>query len=167
MNRNAVNLMARFILHDSVIEKKSGEQVSAVYTNHLHYVDREEAKEKNKIVDYVNQETEINVEKKRGNLTLKYIGDERKNDNLFNDTSLSLSPEEKLVIEKKFNLAQEKQSPMWQLIYSFDNEFLTDRGLLSNDGVLNAAAIKEATRYSLEHFKKDMGLNSTTTWVAA
>lgn len=178
---NAINLMAQFIVHDALIEIRGVEQ-PVQYRNFTEYVARESAKETGRITDMGRQVNELEVvqnelpqSKNRGSdnpaqhalgeLTLNYIGDTLKTDNVFNEQSYSLSKEEMEHIHQQFDLAQANKTPLWQFVYSFDNDYLKASGLLTQDGVLYDKVFKDATIASVTFFKEKMELNHTMTWV--
>lgn len=144
--------------------KRSGQLHEVQYANYVDYMDREDAK----------MEAALDLAQDKnfdhyfsGERTLAYIGNPLKTDNVFNDEKLQLSEVEIKLLKHAFNDAQKNESPLWQIVYSFDNDFLKEKGYLSQDGKLNDAPIKEATRKGIEAFKKKMKLNDTTQWVAA
>lgn len=188
MAKSAINLMAQFIVHDATIEVR-GQAQPVHYRNFTEYVTRESAKAVGCIDDVGLQKKEIEVkevdqtdssraqafqkrqgeskqkEQTLGELTLKYIGNEVKTDNVFNDQSLALSHEELTTIHQQFDLAQANQTPLWQFVFSFDNDYLKDCGLMSQDGKLYDKVLKQATRQSIMLMKKELGLNDTMTWI--
>lgn len=115
------------------------------YSTYIQYMDRKEAKSSEKEM----KETKILVEEKNktlGESTIKYLSNWKKTDNVFNDKEDAMTPESIARTEKSFNIAEENKTPLWQLVYSFDNEFLRENGFLLNNGTLNDTAIKNATR---------------------
>ncbi|MGX7092828.1 MobP2 family relaxase [Hutsoniella sourekii] len=136
------------------------------YSTYIQYMDRKEAKS----IEKEMKETNKLVEEKNktlGESTIKYLSDWQKTDNVFNDKEDAMTPESIAKTEKSFNIAEQNKTPLWQLVYSFDNEFLKENGFLLNNGTLNDTAIKNATRKSMSHLLEKEQFNDTTVWTAA
>ncbi|WP_235804314.1 relaxase MobL, partial [Latilactobacillus graminis] len=55
-----------------------------------------------------------------------YMGNPHKTDSLFSAYSDQLSLEDRQKMKSYFTQAQDAKSPLWQIVYSFDNNWLVD-----------------------------------------
>ncbi|MGY3725455.1 hypothetical protein SAMN05421767_10419 [Granulicatella balaenopterae] len=123
------------------------------FQKYLDYMDRDETKA------YIN-----NTDFAKFN---DYMGNPDKSSGLFTSANDQLSLEEIKKLKGEFKIAQKDNSPLWQLVYSFDNNFLKEQGLLNKYGVLDETKIKEAIRKSVETIKEEEGLNDSLVWSGA
>jgi hypothetical protein len=84
---------------------------------------------------------------------------------LFTKKSDAISEAEKKEYAGKYDNAEEKGSPIWKLVFSFDFDFLEKYGLLSypngrrkEDGVFNAAGLIDPVRKAVDKYLKSEGM---------
>lgn len=159
----AIILKSHFKIHTDHVTR-NGYLQPLSYAYYIDYMERDDAK--------MERELDVGLEENKaryqsGERTLNYMGDPLKTNNVFNQHTVAMNDSQIAHIKDVFNKAQMNQSPLWQTVFSFDNEFLKRQGFLSESGVLHDSAIKEATVKGMTHFIQLMGLNDTTTWVGA
>ncbi|ELD8338396.1 hypothetical protein QJJ72_002934 [Listeria innocua] len=112
------------------------------FNKYIEYLDRDEATrnkafEKYNIVAY----TEFN----------DYMENPEKSTGLFTATDDYVDEEMVNKMKNLFTEAQKNQSTLWQDVFSFDNEFLIEEGLLDkHTGNLDEKKIQQAIRVAME-----------------
>ena len=160
MSSPAIVFKNKFSLHNNVILYSTGGTNN--YGFYVDYMDREDTKmeekieELNKVSDSIKNDTYI-----------QYMENPLKTNNVFNGGSQSLSKDEIKKIKESFVESQKNESPMWQQVFSFDNNFLKENGLLADDGKLYEEPLKNATKLAMKEFKDQMNFNDTMEWVGA
>lgn len=160
MSSPAIVFKNKFSLHNNVILNSTGGTNN--YGFYVDYMDREDTKmeekieELNKVSDSIKNDTYI-----------QYMENPLKTNNVFNGGSQSLSKDEIKKIKESFVESQKNESPMWQQVFSFDNNFLKENGLLADDGKLYEEPLKNATKLAMKEFKDQMNFNDTMEWVGA
>lgn len=87
---------------------------------------------------------------------------------LFTESRDTLSIGEKNELKNKFEEAQKNQSLMWQPIFSFKNEFLTEYGFLDEKtGFLDEPRLRDATRIAMQELLKSEGMEESALWTAS
>lgn len=115
---------------------------SKAYQGYMKYIDREEAKANNEM-----SRSSIGKEFK---FYMDYMGDEEKEGHLFNESFDYLTERQKNEIAKWFSEAEQKGSPMWQDVISFDNDWLEEQGLYnSKTHWLNERVMKDVVRNAM------------------
>lgn len=152
MSSPAIVFKNKFSLHNNVILNSTGGTNN--YGFYVDYMDREDTKmeekieELNKVSDSIKNDTYI-----------QYMENPLKTNNVFNGGSQSLSKDEIKKIKESFVESQKNESPMWQQVFSFDNQFLKESGLLADDGKLYEEPLKNATKLAMKEFKDQMNFN--------
>lgn len=160
MSSPAIVFKNKFSLHNNVILNSTGGTNN--YGFYVDYMDREDTKmeekieELNKVSDSIKNDTYI-----------QYMENPLKTNNVFNEKSQSLSKDAIKEIKESFVESQKNESPMWQQVFSFDNNFLKENGLLADDGKLYEEPLKNATKLAMKEFKDQMNFNDTMEWVGA
>ncbi|MHC5250535.1 MobP2 family relaxase [Enterococcus sp. LJL90] len=72
-------------------------------------------------------------------------------------------------IKASFIEARANESPMWQTVFSFDNEYLKELGMLTDNGAytLDESAVREATRAAMSKMIDQMNFGHGCEWAAA
>src|SRR5699024_1238191 len=98
---------------------------TSVYNERINNIDREDEKQ------LVNKEVSSNQENDFDVFYhfMHYMDDGEKQGELFTSSKDSLNDKEKQTVKEQFQLAQQNESPMWQDVISFDNEWLAKQGL--------------------------------------
>lgn len=87
---------------------------------------------------------------------------------LFTATKDRLSREEKEMLKRQFQKAQQANSPMWQQVISFTNSFLQDNGLYdSASGLLDEDRIRFVTRQAMAEMLKAENMDGSAVWSAS
>lgn len=95
-----------------------------------------------------------------------YMGNPVKTDELFSRANDELTQDQKSNAKQYFRDAQKNGSPMWQLVFSFDNKWLEENGLLdANNQVLAKSKVMDATRKGIARLEEKTGLKGQ--WTAA
>lgn len=104
-----------------------------------------------------------------GDEALKIKNDEGRLTSLFTKNKSYLDLQEKEKLKRGFEVAKKNESPMWQTVFSFDNEYLKEVGLYSEGEhrFLNHEAIRNAARVSMNKMIDDMQLGDTVEWAGA
>jgi hypothetical protein len=93
-----------------------------------------------------------------------YMGDKRKNGGLFTATKDTLTNDNISQVKRYYREAQRAGSPLWQLVFSFDNAWLKEEGLLDPDtGYLDTSKIQTATRNAVQTLERQTGLQGLWT----
>src|SRR5690625_101855 len=93
---------------------------SSVFNNYINYMDREDAKRNVEINHASDHENDFDVFYQ----FMDYMDDDTKQGELFTESQDYLNDIEKQKMKKQFQIAQQNESPMWQDVISFDNDWL-------------------------------------------
>ena len=125
-------------------------------------------KDYKKFIDYIDrEETKAYISIKDFDKYTDYMGNPDKSTGVFNNTKDNLDKRDLKKIKEQFLNAQNDSSPLWQIVYSFDNDFLRENNLLSPEGLLNEAKIREAIRKSVDTIKDKEKMNDSLIWTGA
>lgn len=160
MSSPAIVFKNKFYLHNNVILNSTGGTNN--YGFYVDYMDREDTKMEEKIEELIKVSDSI-----KNDTYIQYMENPLKTNNVFNEGSQSLSKDEIKKIKESFVESQKNESPMWQQVFSFDNIFLKENGLLADDGKLYEEPLKNATKLAMKEFKDQMNFNDTMQWVGA
>jgi hypothetical protein len=97
----------------------------------------------------------------------RYMGNPEKSSGLFSQTANQLTPDEVIQLKANFKLAQEKDSNMWQIVLSFDNDWLAEFGAYDKEKhLVNETEVMNAVRLGMRDVvdKSDM---PSAIWSAA
>ena len=136
------------------------------FSSYINYIDRSEAI-RNSAFDsysaYVDDYMD-NPKKQKPQFNTK----SERTSALFTGTKDRLSPEEKKNLKKQFERAQAADSPMWQNVLSFDNEFLEQHGIYdSKTGMVDEAKMRGITRLAMKEMLKNEGMEASAVWSAS
>lgn len=146
--RPAIVMVAKFVVHSD-----------AKFNSYVNYMDRTEAQRSEKF-------NEFNAFTFDG--YHEYMENPYKSTGLFSKDYSMMGDREKQLLKDKFTVAQENKSPMWQTVFSFDNAWLEEQGLM--DGkvhYLNEDPIKEAVTLAMNEQMRLMKMGDTANWTAA
>src|SRR5699024_8814919 len=108
-----------------VLRSKCVTPRSSTCNDYNNYMDRKDAKQHVKMDTSSERENEVDVIYH----FMDYMDDEEKQGELFTSSKDKLDAKEKQTVKEQFQLAQQNESPMWQDVISFDNEWLSKQGL--------------------------------------
>ena len=99
-------------------------------------------------IDYINRSEAVrNKNTAKYNLYQDYMGNPEKTSGLFTSEKDNLTESEKMQLKEIFEQAQKNESVMWQTVISFDNRWLKQNGIISeNDDAIDEAKLKEVAR---------------------
>ncbi|MBC1604484.1 hypothetical protein HCJ39_07135 [Listeria rocourtiae] len=98
----------------------------------------------------------------------QYMHNPAKSSGLFSSGYGYLDQKGKAKYKDWFKEAQENKSPMWQDVFSFDNQDLIEWGIYNpTTKTLNEAIIMDATRVAMDEKIKLMHLGDTAKWTAS
>lgn len=87
---------------------------------------------------------------------------------LFTITKDKLTDKEKQELKHQFEVAQKNDSPMWQQVISFTDEFLEKYGLYDRaSGRLDEGRIRYVTRLAMQEEMEDENMDGAAVWSAA
>lgn len=87
---------------------------------------------------------------------------------LFTATKDKLTTDEKQRLKDQFIKAQKSDSPMWQQVISFTNDFLEKNGLYErSSGMLDEDKIRTITRLAMQEEVKDEKMDGAAVWSAS
>lgn len=147
-----------------VLRSKFVTPQSRTFNDYINYMDREDAKQHVKIGASTDKEKDFDV---FYNFT-DYMDDDEKQGELFTSTRDKLDDKEKQKIKEQFRVAQQNESPMWQDVISFDNEWLAKQGLYnpaynSVDEIKMRSIVRE-TMYAMLQAE---GMQQSSIWTAS
>lgn len=121
-----------------------------------------------KYVDYIDRDEAIrNEHDEEFNLYADYMGNPEKTGGLFTQQKENLSSDEKKVLKKGMQKAQENGSLMWQTVISFDNRWLEENGLYDSESkLLDEKKLREITRNAIGKMLRNEHLEQAM-WSAA
>lgn len=133
---------------------------SPKYQKAIDYIDRTAATRGKHVEDWhvFSDDAALQVKNHEGRVSTLFTQQQ----NYVTDTS-------KKQIKDDFFEAKAADSPMWQTVFSFDNEYLKELGIIedSRQFTLDEAAVREATRVAMSKMIDSMGLGRTAEWAAA
>ena len=87
---------------------------------------------------------------------------------LFTSTKDKLTLEEKENLKQQFLKAQKNESPIWQNVISFTNDFLEENGLYhSASGLLDENKIRHITRLAMNEMLTNEKMDASAVWSAS
>ncbi|MDG2979045.1 hypothetical protein KNP65_03715 [Latilactobacillus curvatus] len=139
----------------------------------IDYMDRDEAVRNEHFNEYsayspVNYDDSLTAVERNQDSEFKkfndYMGNPYKTDALFSAYSDQLSLEDRQKMKSYFTQAQDAKSPLWQIVYSFDNNWLVDHEMLNpKTNELDTKKIYAATRESINKLEEKSGLKGQWT----
>lgn len=130
-------------------------QNKSKFSEYVNYVDRDEAKNKQK-------------ETFKYEVYTDYMFDEQKSDTLFNNNSNYMKNDEIKFTKKKYDEAQKNNGIMWKDVISFDNDALKESNIYDpKTNLLDEQKIKQATRKTMDKFEKKEGLENNLVWASS
>lgn len=137
---------------------------SSVFNNYINYMDREDAK----------KNVEINHESDHGNdfdvfyQFMDYMDDDLKQGELFTAKQDYLNDNEKQKMKKQFQIAQQNESPMWQDVISFDNEWLEKQGVYNSENhTVDETKMRSIVRETMQTMLAAEMMQQSAVWTAS
>jgi len=127
-------------------------------------MDREDAK----------QNMEINLTPDHGNdfdvfyQFMDYMDDETKQGELFTVNQDYLNGDEKQKVKKQFQVAQQNESPMWQDVISFDNDWLEKQGVYNSvNHTIDETKMRSIVRETMQTMLEAEKMQQSAIWTAS
>src|SRR5699024_7170787 len=108
-----------------VLRSKFVTPSSSAFNNYINYMDREDAKQHMKIDALSDKENDFDVFYN----FMEYMDDDEIEGEFFTSSKDKLEDKEKQTVKEQLQLAQKNESPMWQDVISFENEWLAKQGI--------------------------------------
>src|SRR5699024_7704860 len=87
---------------------------------------------------------------------------------LFTSSKDSLNDKEKQTVKEQFQLAQQNESPMWQDVISFDNEWLAKQGLYNTaTHTVDETKMRSVVRETMNAMLQAETMQQTAIWTAS
>ncbi|MGJ9459931.1 MobP2 family relaxase [Oceanobacillus sp. CF4.6] len=137
---------------------------SSTFNNYINYMDREDAKQHVKIGSSPDKENGFDVFYN----FMDYMDDDEKQGELFTSSKDKLSDKEKEKVKEQFQLAQQNESPMWQDVISFDNEWLAKQGLYNPyTNTVDETKMRSIVSETMHVMLKAEGMQQSAIWTAS
>jgi len=137
---------------------------SNTFNSYINYIDREDAKRH----IHVNQSSKETDDFVVFHDFMDYMDDEAKQGDLFTKDDDQLNPNDKKRLKQQFQKAQQNESPMWQDVISFDNEWLAKQGLYNpTTHSVDEANMRKVVRETMATVLKSEGMEKSAVWTAS
>ncbi|WP_130860789.1 MobP2 family relaxase [Gracilibacillus phocaeensis] len=137
---------------------------SSTFNDYINYMDREDAKQHVRMDTSSDKENDFNVFYN----FMDYMDDEEKQGELFTSSKDRLDGKEKQTVKEQFQLAQQNESPMWQDVISFDNEWLAKQGLYDEaTHTVDETKIRSIVRETMQAMLQAEGMQQSAVWTAS
>ncbi|TRM11436.1 hypothetical protein FH966_06850 [Lentibacillus cibarius] len=137
---------------------------SNTFNDYINYIDREDAKRH----IHVNQSSKDKDDFFVFHNFMDYMDDEAKQGDLFTRDNDQLNPNDKKTLKQQFQKAQQNESPMWQDVISFDNEWLAKQGLYNPIiHSVDEASIRKVVRETMDTMLRSEGMEKSAVWTAS
>ena len=94
----------------------------------------------------------------------EYMANPEKTEGLFSRNYDQMPQEAKDYFKSYFNEGRENESPLWQIVFSFRNDWLAEHGLMNLEtGEVDGGKLQGAVRVSMNHLEKKEKLNGEWT----
>ncbi|GAB3043969.1 hypothetical protein GCM10027286_02970 [Virgibacillus ainsalahensis] len=153
MSSPAVVLRSKFVIPGSNI-----------FNDYINYIDREDAKRH----IHVNQSSKETDDFFVFHDFMDYMDDEAKQGELFTENNDQLNQDDKKILKQRFQLAQQNESPMWQDVISFDNEWLAKQSLYNSaTHTVDEANMRKVVRETMATVLKSESMGNSAVWAAS
>lgn len=137
---------------------------SSVFNNYINYMDREDAKQNVEINNASDHENEFDVFYQ----FMDYMDDEAKQGELFTADQDYLNDMEKQKVKKQFQVAQKNESPMWQDVISFDNDWLEKQGVYASENhTVDETKMRGIVRETMQSMLEAERMQQSAVWTAS
>ena len=137
---------------------------SSVFNHYLNYIDRDDAKQNVEINHASDHENEFDVFYQ----FMDYMDDDLKQGELFTASQDYLKNIEKQKIKSQFQVAQQNESPMWQDVISFDNDWLEKQGMYNpTNHTVDETKMKSIVRETMQAMLKAERMQQSAIWTAS
>lgn len=147
-----------------VLRSKFVTPESSTFNDYINYMDREDAKHHMKIDASSDQGNDFDVFYN----FMDYMDDDGKQGELFTSSKDKLDDKEKQKVKEQFQLAQQNESPMWQDVISFDNEWLAKQRLYNSaTHTVDEMKMRSVVREAMNAMLQAEGMQQSAIWTAS
>ncbi|ASK61354.1 hypothetical protein CFK37_03785 [Virgibacillus phasianinus] len=147
-----------------VLRSKFVTSQSNAFNDYINYMDRDDAKSHVHLNESSNNKDDFFV----FHDFMDYMGDEEKRGELFTKNKDALSLDEKKDLKKQFQTGQHHESPMWQDVISFDNDWLAKQGIYhAKEHTVDETKIREVVRNTMDIVLRSEGMENSAIWTAS
>ena len=147
-----------------VLRSKFVTPQSSVFNNYINYMDREDAKQNVEINNASDHENDFDVFYQ----FMNYMNDEAKQGALFTADQDYLNDMEKQKVKKQFQVAQQNESPMWQDVISFDNDWLEKQGVYTSENhTVDETKMRCIVRETMQSMLEAERMQQSAVWTAS
>src|SRR5690625_290011 len=147
-----------------VLRSKFVTPQSSVFNNYINYMNREDAKQNVEINNASDHENEFDVFYQ----FMDYMDDEAKQGELFTADQDYLNDMEKQKVKKQFQVAQQNESPMWQDVISFDNDWLEKQGVYTSENhTVDETKMRCIVRETMQSMLEAERMQQSAVWTAS
>src|SRR5690625_4897901 len=137
---------------------------SSVFNNYINYMDREDAKRNVEINHASDHENEFDMFYQ----FMDYMDDDTKQGELFTADQDYLNDSKKQKMEKQFQTAQQNESPMWQDVISFDNDWLEKQGVYTSENhTVDETKMRSIVRETMQTMLAAERMQQSAIWTAS
>lgn len=137
------------------------------FAEYINYIDRSEAV-RSKGYNLYSVYTDYMDNPEKQQQKLGFNPKSERTSALFTATKDNLTLDEKENLKHQFLKAQKNESPMWQNVISFTNEFLEENGLYdSASGFLDENKIRYVTRLAMNEMLANEKMDASAVWSAS
>src|SRR5699024_4030185 len=137
---------------------------SSVFNNYINYMDREDAKRNVEINHESAHENDIDVFYQ----FMHNKDDDLKKGELFTAKQDYLNDTEKKRMKKKFQVTQQNESPKWQDVISFDNEWLEKKGVYNSENhTVDEPKMRSIVRETMQTMLAAEKMEQSAIWTAS
>ena len=146
-----------------VLRSKFVTPESSTFNDYINYMDREDAKQQMKMDVSSDQENDFDVFYN----FMDYMDDDEKQGELFTSSKDRLNDKEKQTVKEQFQLAQQNESPMWQDVISFDNEWLAKQKIYNaTTHTVDETKMRSVVRETMQAMLQAEGMQQSAVWTA-
>jgi len=137
---------------------------SSVFNNYINYMDREDAKRNVEINHASDHENDFDMFYQ----FMDYMDDDTKQGELFTADQDYLNDTEKQKVKKQFQVAQQNESPMWQDVISFDNDWLEKQGVYNSEShTVDETKMRSIVRETMQTMLAAESMQQSAIWTAS
>lgn len=136
---------------------------SSTFNDYINYMDRVDAKQHVKMDTSSDKENDFDVFYH----FMDYMDDDEKQGELFTSSKDRLNDKEKQTVKEQFQLAQQNESPMWQDVISFDNEWLAKQKIYNaTTHTVDETKMRSVVRETMQAMLQAEGMQQSAVWTA-
>lgn len=147
-----------------ILRSKFVTSQSNAFNQYINYIDREDAKGHVRVNQSSNDKDDFFVFFD----FMDYMDDGEKQGELFTNHNDQLNGNEKKTLKEQFQLAQQNESPMWQDVISFDNDWLAKQGVYFPEShTVDEEKMRDMVRKTMNTVLQSEGMEQSAIWTAS